>query len=283
MNREIKVAKYSGFCFGVKRAMNMISEVSDKYSDREIYTLGPIIHNPQTVQKLKEEGINVLNDIDNIEKGVVILRTHGVEKTILEKLKKKDVTIIDAICPFVRRAQDYVTKLHDEKYPVIIIGEINHPEVKALKSQAEDNVWVIQNADDLEQLRSIKSESVGVISQTTQDLDHFKKMIMEIFNYFKEMRIYNTICNATALRQQSAVNLARDVDAMFIIGGFNSANTKRLYELCRRIHKNTYHIETKNDIKDDMLGKEIKTIGIAAGASTPDWIIDEIKENLKKI
>lgn len=283
MNRDIRIAENSGFCFGVKRAMNMISEVSDTYKGRHIYTLGPIIHNPQTVQKLKSEGIDVLKDINDIDRGVVILRTHGVEKEILEQLREKDVTIIDAICPFVRRAQDYVTKLHNENYPVIVIGEINHPEVKALKSQAKDNVWVIQNVDDLEQLRSIKSDSVGIVSQTTQDQEHFKAMIMEIFNYFKEMRIYNTICNATSLRQQSAVNLARDVDVMFIVGGFNSANTKRLYELCSRILPETYHIETKDNITENMIKEKTGRIGIAAGASTPDWIIEEVKEYLKKI
>jgi len=283
VNRDIRIAQHSGFCFGVKRAMNMINEVSKQYKDMPIHTLGPIIHNPQAVKKLKDQGIDVLNTIDNLNNDVIILRTHGVEKSILDELKEKNVIIIDATCPFVRRAQDYVLKLHNEDYPVIIIGEVNHPEVKALKSQAEGNVKVIQNETDFKQIREIKGDRIGIVSQTTQEIEHFKKMIDEILDYFKELRVYNTICNATAQRQKSAVDLAKEVDAMFIIGGYNSANTKRLYELCRRILPNTFHIETENDIKGDSLDDSIKSIGLAAGASTPDWIIEDVKKYLKKI
>ncbi len=281
--RKIVIAEHSGFCFGVKRAMNMISDVSTEYKNMPICTLGPIIHNPQAVEKLRNSGINVIENINEIDKGVIILRTHGVEKNLMHKLENKEITVIDATCPFVRRAQEYVVKLHKEGYPVFVIGEKNHPEVKALKSQAKNNVTVIQNESDLKNIEKSKNTKIGVISQTTQDLAHYKEMVMMIFDYYKEIRIFNTICNATSQIQKSAVELAKKVDVMFIIGGYNSANTKRLYELCKRIHSRTYHIETEKNIDVSIISDSTKVIGIAAGASTPDWIIENVKNYLKKI
>ncbi len=281
--RKIIVAEYSGFCFGVKRAMNMINDVSIKYKNVPICTLGPIIHNPQAVEKLRDSGINVIENIDEINEGVIILRTHGVEKDLMLELKNKEVTVIDATCPFVRRAQEFVVKLHKEGYPIFVVGEKNHPEVKALKSQAKDNVIVIQNESDLKSIAKSKDAKIGVVSQTTQDLEHYKKMVMMFFDYYKEIRIFNTICNATSQIQKSAVELAKRVDAMFIIGGYNSANTKRLYELCKRIHSKTYHIETEKDINPLLIDDSVRMIGIAAGASTPNWIIKNVKNYLKKI
>lgn len=280
---NIHVAEHSGFCFGVKRAINMIENVAEEYSGQQIFTLGPIIHNPQTVKKLSDEGINVLENADDAQSGVVILRTHGVELSLLEKLKKKNVTIIDATCPFVGRAQEYVKELHDRNYPVIIIGEKDHPEVRALKSQIEAGAYVLSDPDDLSVLKNIHSSKAGIVCQTTQDSGNFKKMTTLLFDYFKELHIYNTICNATQLRQSSAIEMAKRTDMMIIIGGFNSANTKRLFELCKNIQVKTYHIETESDIKKEWFDESIKDVGIAAGASTPDWIIENVKNYLKKI
>lgn len=280
---DIKVARHSGFCFGVKRAMNIIDEVTKDNRGADVYTLGPIIHNPQTVEKLNKKGVFVLNDPEEVKEGVVILRTHGVEKDVLLKLKKKKrVKIIDATCPFVGRAQEYVKKLHKMNYPVVIIGEKNHPEVLALKSQIESNVIVLENYSDIEELKKFKGTTVGIVSQTTQSEDKFKKMVCMMFDYFKEIVIYNTICNATYYRQSAAIELAKEVDVMLIVGGFNSANTKRLYSLSRKILKKTHHIETEKDIKKAWL-EGIDKIGIAAGASTPDWIIKSVIKKLKEI
>lgn len=279
---NIFIAENSGFCFGVKRAINIIDNVKNDHRDEKVYTLGPIIHNPQTVKRLTEEGIEVLEDIDSINSGVVILRTHGVERSILEKLEKKDITIIDATCPFVGRAQEYVRELNERNYPVIIIGEKDHPEVMALKSQTDKEVYVVSQKDDYTVLKNLHSNRIGIVSQTTQNSDNFKSITSDLMDYFKELHIYNTICNATQLRQNSAIALAKSVDMMIIVGGFNSANTKRLYDLCRNILDRTYHIETEEGIKREWLKKDIHNVGIAAGASTPDWIIDNVKDYLKK-
>jgi len=280
---EIIVAKHSGFCFGVKRAMNIIEEVARENIGSNVYTLGPIIHNPQTVEKLAKKGISVLKSTSEIKEGVVILRTHGVEREELEKLKKKkNVKIIDATCPFVGRAQDYVIKLHKMNYPVVIIGEKNHPEVLALKSQIKSNVLVLEKYSDIEELKKLKGHTIGIVSQTTQSEEKFKKMVCMMFDYFKEILIYNTICNATYYRQTAAIDLAKEVDMMLIIGGYNSANTKRLYSLSRKIQKRTHHIETESDLQERWF-LEVKRIGIAAGASTPDWIIKNVIKKIEKI
>ncbi|MGE3063495.1 MAG: 4-hydroxy-3-methylbut-2-enyl diphosphate reductase [bacterium] len=278
---KVYIAKHSGFCFGVKRAMNIIDDVAKTSKKKPIYTLGPIIHNPQTVDKLKERGVTPLDDIKNIEEGTVVLRTHGVEKNLLEKLKSSNLDVIDATCPFVSRAQNYVKKLRKNGYNVIIVGENNHPEVLALKSQVKDAI-VIENAEEIEKIKILKGQKVGIVSQTTQSIENFKAMVCLVMDYFKEVLVINTICSATSQRQEAAIALAEKVDLMLIVGGKNSGNTKRLYTLCRRIATHTYHIETEKEIKKSML-KGVKSIGIAAGASTPDWIVNDVKTNIKKI
>jgi len=278
---KVYVAKHSGFCFGVKRAMNIIDDVAKSNHKKPVYTLGPIIHNPQTVDKLKERGIEPLDDIKGIKDGTVVLRTHGVEKPLLENLQSSGLDIIDATCPFVSRAQEYVKKLSESGYNVIIIGEKNHPEVLALKSQVRDAI-VIENSDEIRKIKSLKGTKVGIVSQTTQSIENFKAMVCLVMDYYKEVLVINTICNATSQRQEAAIALAKKVDLMLIVGGKNSGNTKRLYILCRRIAKHTYHIETEKEIKKTML-KGVESVGIAAGASTPDFIVNAVKTNIKKI
>lgn len=278
---KIYVAKHSGFCFGVKRAMHIIDDVSKSGKSKPIYTLGPIIHNPQTVDKLKKKGISPLDNLDNLRSGTVILRTHGVEKNLLKELKSKRVDVIDATCPFVSRAQDYVRTLHENGYKVIIVGERNHPEVLALKSQIDDAI-ILESLKDIVKIKNIETQRVGIVSQTTQSIENFKAMVNLVMDYFKEVLVINTICNATSQRQESAIALSRKVDLMLIVGGKNSGNTMRLYTLCKRIAKHTYHIETEKEIKKSML-KNVKSVGIAAGASTPDWIVKNVKTFIKKI
>ena len=278
---KVFVAKHSGFCFGVKRAMHIIENVSKSEKSKPLYTLGPIIHNPQTVDKLKKKNIFPLANLNKIKKGTIILRTHGVEKEYLKKLSSMNVDVIDATCPFVSRAQNYVRILNKNGYRVIIIGERNHPEVLALKSQI-NNAIILENMKDIKKIRNIKSQKVGIVSQTTQSIENFKAMVCVVMDYFKEVLVINTICNATSQRQKSAIALAKKVDLMLIIGGKNSGNTKRLYTLCKGIANRTYHIETEKEIKKSML-KNIKNVGIAAGTSTPDWIINDVKTFIKKI
>ncbi len=280
---NIIIAEHSGFCFGVKRAINLVDEIASEYKGEKIYTLGPIIHNPQTVRELEEKGVNVIEDVDDVKEGIVVLRTHGVPKEELNKLLSKKVKIIDATCPFVSKAQENVRELNEREYPIIIIGEKEHPEVIALKSQIETDVYVIENENDFEILKEIEGDKIGIVSQTTQNNEKFKQMVFTIFDYFKEIQVYNTICNATFLRQKSAIELAKKVDLMIVIGGYNSANTKRLYSLCKNILDKTYHIETEKNIDTSWFESNVKNIGIAAGASTPDWIIENVINFIKKI
>ncbi|MEO0281687.1 MAG: 4-hydroxy-3-methylbut-2-enyl diphosphate reductase [candidate division WOR-3 bacterium] len=281
---KIIVAKNSGFCFGVKRAMKIIEDLEKDSKEKPLYTLGPIIHNPQVVESLKEKSIFPLNDVSEMKDGKLILRTHGVEKKLLEKIKRKKIEYIDATCPFVANAHNYAIKLFNEGYQVVIFGEKDHPEVLAINSQIDNKGIVVEKKEDVKNLFNTKAKKIGIISQTTQSLEKFKEIVNELMEDFKEIYVVNTICNATSLRQRSAINVAKKVDLMLVIGGKNSGNTKRLYQICSLLNKNTFHIETSKELgglKSKILKSE--KIGIVAGASTPDWIIDDVKKYLKKI
>ncbi|MEO0288700.1 MAG: 4-hydroxy-3-methylbut-2-enyl diphosphate reductase [candidate division WOR-3 bacterium] len=281
---KIIVAKNSGFCFGVKRAMKIIEDLEKDSKEKPLYTLGPIIHNPQVVESLKEKGIFPLNDVSEMKNGKLILRTHGVEKKLLEKIKRKNIEYIDATCPFVANAHNYAIKLFKEGYQVVIFGEKDHPEVLAINSQIDNKGIVIEKKEDVKNLFKTKSGKIGIISQTTQSLEKFKEIVNELMEHFKEIYVVNTICNATSLRQRSAIDVAKKVDLMLVIGGKNSGNTKRLYQICSQLNKNTFHIEVSGEL-ESLKSKILKSekVGIVAGASTPDWIIDDVKKYLKKI
>ncbi len=281
---KIVVAKNSGFCFGVKRAMKIIDDLEKFSKEKPLYTLGPIIHNPQVVDSLKEKGIFPLEDVSKVKKGSLILRTHGVEKKLLDKIKRKNIKYIDATCPFVANAHNYVKKLFKEGYLVVIFGEKDHPEILAINSQIDNKGIVVEKKEDVKKIFNLKDRKIGVISQTTQSLEKFKEIVCELMDNFKEIYVVNTICNATSLRQNSAVEVAKKVDLMLVIGGKNSGNTKRLFQICYALNKNTFHIETYKEIesfKEKVL--KSKRVGLVAGASTPDWIIDEVVNFLKKI
>uniref|UniRef100_A0A7C3NDT3 4-hydroxy-3-methylbut-2-enyl diphosphate reductase n=1 Tax=candidate division WOR-3 bacterium TaxID=2052148 RepID=A0A7C3NDT3_UNCW3 len=281
---KIVVAKNSGFCFGVKRAMKIIDDLEKFSKEKPLYTLGPIIHNPQVVDSLEEKGIFPLEDVSKVKKGSLILRTHGVEKKLLDKIKRKNIKYIDATCPFVANAHNYVKKLFKEGYLVVIFGEKDHPEILAINSQIDNKGIVVEKKEDVKKIFNLKDRKIGVISQTTQSLEKFKEIVCELMDNFKEIYVVNTICNATSLRQNSAVEVAKKVDLMLVIGGKNSGNTKRLFQICYALNKNTFHIETYKEIesfKEKVL--KSKSVGLVAGASTPDWIIDEVVNFLKKI
>ncbi len=282
---KIIVAKNSGFCFGVKRAMNIVKEVKNNYSDKNIFTLGPIIHNPQVVNSLVEEKVFPVEDLKSLKKDdVLILRTHGIEKEMLSTIKKKRIKYIDATCPFVSNAHKYVKMLYRKGYQVIIFGEKNHPEILSINSQIDRKGIVIEDKDQIKDLIGLKNKKIGIISQTTQSIEKYKEIVTSLMDLFKEIYVINTICNATSLRQNSALALAKKVDLMLVVGGKNSGNTKRLFQICSELNEKTYHIETANEIddfKDKILTNEV--IGIVAGASTPNWIIKDVIEKLKKI
>lgn len=266
---KIRIAKNSGFCFGVKRAINMALEAA-KTND-SIITLGPIIHNPQMVAKLAEKGIISLNDSNQINGRTTIIRSHGIKKNTLEKLRKEGIEIINATCPYVSKTQDHGRQLSQNGYQVIILGDKDHPEVKALKSYIEGKVIIIASADEL---INDKFDRVGIICQTTRSVEDLQLLVQKLIPLSYEIRIINTICNATNVRQQSTIALAKMSDLMVVIGGKNSSNTKMLAKISEKFVK-TYHIETLSEIEDKWF-KEKENIGLTAGASTPDWIIVEV-------
>ncbi len=275
---KIITAKTAGFCFGVKRAIDIAFQIA-KEKRKGVYTLGSIIHNPQVVEMLKSKGIIPIDDI-KARKDIkaLIIRTHGIPLYLLKEISSMGCEIIDTTCPFVKKAQYYAKLLVEEGYQVVILGEKNHPEVKGLMSYANDNVIVVDNKTPLPKLKS----KVGIVVQTTQPLEALKKVLSDALEHAKEIKVYNTICNSTALRLKETEKMARKVDIMFVVGGKNSANTNQLTKLCKFLSVPTYHIETSSEIKDEWF-KGAKKIGITAGASTPKWIIKEVEKRIKDI
>ncbi|MBI5682188.1 MAG: 4-hydroxy-3-methylbut-2-enyl diphosphate reductase [Deltaproteobacteria bacterium] len=276
---EIFIVKTAGFCFGVKRAINMAYDAA-KEAPEHISTLGPIIHNPQVVSELEKSNIFAKSDINEIQSGTVIIRSHGITLDEMENVENRKLKIVDATCPFVKKAQEYVKMLTAEGYFIVVIGEKEHPEVKGIVSYAGKNVAVLGSKEDVINLPRVKR--LGIVAQTTQSLENFQEIVSLCLNKAGEIKIFNTICNATNIRQKESTELASRVDCMLVVGGKNSANTNRLTEVCKRIQPNTYHIEVSEEIKEAWF-KGVKGVGITAGASTPEWIIKDVLDTVKHI
>jgi 4-hydroxy-3-methylbut-2-en-1-yl diphosphate reductase len=275
---KIIVAKTAGFCFGVKRAIDIAFRIA-KDKRKGIFTLGPIIHNPQVVEKLKGKGIIPIEKIrTNKNITALIIRTHGIPLSLSQEIAAMGCEIIDATCPFVKKAQYYAKLLNEEGYQVLILGEKNHPEVISLMSYADDNPIVVDGRKPLPKLKS----KVGIVVQTTQPLEALKKILAEAIEHTKEVKVYNTICNSTALRLKETGKMAGSVDVMFVVGGKNSANTTQLTRLSSSLCMPTHHIETACEIKEEWI-KDARSVGITAGASTPKWIIKEVEKRIKYI
>ncbi|MGC8926559.1 MAG: 4-hydroxy-3-methylbut-2-enyl diphosphate reductase [Myxococcota bacterium] len=278
---EVIVAKNAGYCFGVKRAIDIATETLTKHSGKIIYSLGEIIHNPQVVDRLLSRGLRVVKSVDDIEKGsVVIISAHGRSERDIEEIKNKDCIIVNATCPYVKLPQGIIKRLSGEGYFIIVLGDRDHPEVKGLISYAKgSNIMVVD--ENFNGIGSMKSTKVGVVAQTTQNREHFKRLINRVIEQnFDEVRIFNTICDATDIRQEETIEIAKEVDIMVVIGGKNSANTKRLFEISRGYCNRVFHIETAEELKRrDFSG--IKRVGVTAGASTPNDIIESVIKRLK--
>lgn len=274
---EILIVKGAGFCFGVKRAIDMAFAIAGK-KGTGVYTFGPIIHNPQVIEKLIEKGIAPTEDIYKDDIRSLIIRTHGIPINLLEEASRRGYEIIDATCPFVKKAQHYAKLLNEDGYQVIILGDKHHPEVKGLMSYAGEDAVVIGEKDVLHDIKN----RVGIVVQTTQPVEGLKRLVGRIIERSKEMKVYNTICNSTALRLKETEDMSRSVDVMIVVGGKNSANTTQLANLCVSIPVKTYHIETADELKNEWF-EGIKKVGISAGASTPDWIILDVKERIEDI
>ena len=265
---EVILAEYLGFCYGVKRAL----KIAKKHADGKSCTLGPIIHNPQMVERLKSEGVGVIEDLDKMNEGTIIIRSHGVGPATYEKIKSKGLNLVDATCTHVKRAQRSARELAEEGYRVVIIGERNHPEVKSIFEWTNGKAVIIETETDAENFAPCPK--LGIVSQTTIAGEHFKNIVLRLLDKSKDVRIMRTICMATEQRQKAAIELAANVDVMIVVGGRNSANTTKLAKLCESKCK-TYHIETAEEIQPEWFN-QCKKVGITAGASTPDWIIREV-------
>ncbi|MDD3224394.1 MAG: bifunctional 4-hydroxy-3-methylbut-2-enyl diphosphate reductase/30S ribosomal protein S1 [Clostridium sp.] len=272
--RKITLAKNAGFCFGVKRAVDMAIETQKKYK-KNVYTLGPLIHNNDEVEFLRKKGIIAIdiNDIDSLKNDdAVIIRSHGVSMAIIELLNKKNLNIIDATCPFVSKIHQKVKKYSEDGYDIIIIGDKDHPEVVGINGWCDNKAIISKHGEGLENI----SEKICVVSQTTEKQENYEKVLKVITKKVKDPAAFNTICNATYSRQQNAMELSKESDAVVVIGGHNSSNTTKLYEICKTNCKNTIHVENSGEIPEKIYkDKNNIKIGVTAGASTPDWIIKE--------
>ncbi len=282
---KIIVAPHAGFCFGVERAIELAEEAS-KYAKegKKVYTYGPLIHNPQEIGRLKKLGINVLEDENQLDENtVLILRSHGIPPQKERALKAKGVKIVDATCPYVKAVHEAVVQLVKEGYFVVLVGEKNHPEVLGTWGYLEDaggKGIIVEKLEDLKE--AFKYSKVGIIAQTTQNEQFFKEVVGETALWVNEVKVINTICNATSIRQEEVRELAPKVDVMIIIGGKNSGNTTRLYKIAKSLNSNSHHIEVPEELNPKWF-KNAETIGVSAGASTPKWIIEAVINRIKEI
>ena len=279
---DVTVAKTAGFCFGVKRAVEKVYEQIEK-GKTPIYTFGPIIHNEEVVRDLEERGVKVLETAEELRQltdGVVVIRSHGVGKDIYDILEKNGIEIIDATCPFVKKIHRIVSEQNENGRRVIIVGNGKHPEVEGIKGWGNDDTLVIETAEEFEKLQISDGEKLCIVAQTTFNYNKFQDLVEKISKTRYDILVLNTICNATQERQVEASQIASEVDAMIVIGGKNSSNTQKLYEICRRECKNTYYIQTLSDLKPDKAGS-VRSVGITAGASTPNNIIEEVHTNVR--
>ncbi|WP_234120645.1 bifunctional 4-hydroxy-3-methylbut-2-enyl diphosphate reductase/30S ribosomal protein S1 [Clostridium hydrogenum] len=271
---EIILAKKAGFCFGVKRAVETAIETQKKYN-KKIYTLGSLIHNNDVVEYLKSNDIYAIEmtDIDKLnENDVLIIRSHGVPKQTIELLNSKKIKIVDATCPFVSSIHEKVKMYSELGYEIVIVGDKNHPEVVGINGWCDNKAIISKNGENLEAVKS----KVCVVSQTTEKIVNFEKVVLKLLHKSKELIAFNTICNATSEKQKIAKELSAKVDYMVVIGGKQSSNTTKLYEICKENCKNTIHVENSGEIPVEILKNTNKIkIGVTAGASTPDWIIEE--------
>jgi 4-hydroxy-3-methylbut-2-enyl diphosphate reductase len=273
---RVLVAEKCGFCPGVRNAINLAKRTLEQ--EKSAYSLGHIIHNEEVVSQLSKDGLVPVDSIEDVESGTVLIRSHGATLDQLEEIRNKGLKIVDATCVLVKRVQKIARQLNEEGYKVVMIGDKNHPEVKAVVGSTDD-VEVVGTPEDLDKIRLHKR--LGVICQTTQSPDHFADMVAAISRRgFSEMKVINTLCRETMDRQTAAVKLCRQVDVMFVLGGKHSANTRKLAELCKKHNPQTYHLQNWAELDKNCLSGKT-TAGVTAGASTPDEVIEEFVRNLQ--
>ena len=291
---EVILAKSAGFCFGVKRAVDLVYEKIEEGGS--IYTLGPIIHNEEVVNALAKKGVRILDaredgfyeeggrklSEDELKNATVIIRSHGVEKEVCERLEQTGAKIADATCPFVKKIHRIVEEESENGRSIIIIGDPKHPEVQGICSYCKTKPTVVLTTEQAHDCSFGKTEKLCAVSQTTANYNKFQDLVEILSKKAYDISCVNTICNATATRQQEAEEIAKQVDCMIVIGGTHSSNSRKLYEICRKECENTYFIQTLDDLHLD-LPKSTKSVGITAGASTPNNIIEEVQKHVRTI
>ncbi len=293
---EVKLAESAGFCFGVNKAMEKVYEQIEKqqkqndsmldkqsFLSQKIYTYGPIIHNEEVVKELAAKGVEVINSLEELqtkEKGILIIRSHGVSKAVQDKMTEAGFTIVDATCPFVKRIHKIVEKESSQGHKIVIIGNPGHPEVEGIKGWCETDAVIVETIEEAEAFLGDLEQKICIVSQTTFNYNKFKD-IVEIFEKKGyDSYVVNTICNATQERQTEAKEIASLADAMIVIGGTHSSNSKKLYEICKGECENTHFIQTLDDLHLE-LPKSVRLVGITAGASTPNNIIEEVQNYVR--
>ena len=279
---EVIVAKTAGFCFGVNRAVEQVYEQIEK-AEKPVYTYGPIIHNEFVVKDLEKKGVCVLNteeELSALTDGIVVIRSHGVGKHIYDLLEAHHITVVDATCPFVKKIHRIVEKQTAEGRRVIIIGSPEHPEVQGIRGWGNDTTLVVEKPEQIDDLLLSKEEKLCIVSQTTFNYKKFQDLVEKFEKKGYDILVLNTICNATQERQVEARRIASEVDAMIVIGGRHSSNTQKLYEICQKECKNTYFIQSLGDFNPECVNS-VRSVGITAGASTPNQIIEEVHTNVR--
>lgn len=271
---KIELAESYGFCFGVKRAIKIAEE------NRNSATYGPLIHNANEINRLKNDfNVALSENLESFKKGdTAVIRTHGIPKEELSVLNERGVNVVDATCPYVTKPQQIVEEMSAQGYDIIIFGDEAHPEIKGVKSYASTNVYVVNSADEIENLKL--REKVATVAQTTRKIEDYRQIVGKLMESHKEVRVFNTICNATFDNQDAVRVLAQKADVMIVIGGKNSSNTKQLHAISKEFCPDSYHIESDADLDPAWFeGKEL--CGVSAGASTPDWIIEGVVRKIE--
>ncbi len=275
---DIIVAENAGFCFGVKRALELVARAAEDES-RPVYTLGALIHNPQEIARLEERGVHRAGRLEEVEKGAIVLSAHGVDPKVEATAQERGLEVIDATCPFVKRAHGHILALSEEGYSIVILGDRGHREVEGLAARAGGRVEIVSSAEEAESIGF--RERCALVVQTTQRPEALRAVAGALAERCRELRVFNTICEATAKRQESARELAEKVGVVIVVGGRNSANTMRLAEICGATGTPTHQVETAAELSAEWV-RGAERVGVTAGASTPSWIVDEVVARLRE-
>ncbi len=273
---QIFLPEKIGFCFGVKRALKLTLDEIKR--NGKVYILGDLIHNPQVAENLRRRGIKSIGNLSQIKEGTLIIRSHGEDPSVIREARKRKLRVLDATCPYVLRVQKIVRSLSQESYRVIIVGTATHPEVKGVIANVKKGgVYVVKNSQETEKLPFLKK--AGIVAQTTENIENFSCIVKSLMEKTSECRVFNTICRIIRERQEEIRKLAREVEAVIVVGGYNSSNTHQLVKLCQSLEVKTCFVEKEEDLSMKEW-KGIKRVGITGGTSTPEEVIEKIKNKL---